>query len=180
MFADVSKNFKGVRHCIFCIVSVQTTRCLNQVKSAEEKDAGSTPAKQAGFICLPINSTRTNLQYLSTQRPTTLFDPNKTASGLERTEDLLRHRYNESMQPLTKKSVCPRGPGERAPPLVAVAIAIIHSWTGIQYVLSLFIMRRRDDDHGSPNKHPDEITSSPASGCLSSINQDEAVFTLWT
>lgn len=44
--------------------------------------------------------------------------------------------------------------------------------------MSWFIMRRRDDDQGSPNKHPDEITSSPASGYLSSINQDDAAFTL--
>lgn len=40
---------------------------------------------QRGLICLPINPTRTNLQYLSTQRPTKLFYPNKTARGLRRT-----------------------------------------------------------------------------------------------
>lgn len=60
---------------------------------------------QHGLICLPINPTRTNLQCLSTQRPTTLLYPNKTARGLRRTEDSLWHRYKESMFLLTKRSV---------------------------------------------------------------------------
>lgn len=70
-----------------CLEQIQANHC--QLKSAEKNDVGSTLAKQTGFICLPITSTRTNLHYLGTQRPTTLFYPNKTASGLRRTEDPL-------------------------------------------------------------------------------------------
>lgn len=60
---------------------------------------------QRGLICLPIKPTRTNLRYLSTQRRTTLFYPDKTARGLRHTQRPLWHRYKVSMLLLTKRSV---------------------------------------------------------------------------
>lgn len=75
-------------------------------KCRKRKMQTQTPAKQAGFICLHIDSTRTNLHDLSTQRPTTRLYPNKTVSRLKRTEDPLQHQCNESMQLHTKKLVC--------------------------------------------------------------------------
>lgn len=142
--------------------------CLNQLKSAEKNDLGSRQVKQAGFICLPIKSTGTNLQYLGTQRLTTLYYPKKTASG----EDPFWHWYKVSSANKEVSVAPPHCPMWWWDGTITCCDCICnHAFLKCNSKFAYLFFRSRD--------YNDKLVCNPVS-ILSSTNQDDIGLIWWT